>query len=95
MEEKFLTLHPDPNKQGVNIHKKKYDQIRNAILLVLNDKSEVLFKDLPGEVEKSLKGKFEGSITWYVTSVKLDLEARNLVERISGGSPQRLRLTQK
>ena len=95
MEDKFLTLHPDPNKAGVNIDNDKYELIRDAILKVLKSKDETLFKDLPHEVEKSLKGKFGGSISWYVTTVKLDLEARNVIERIAGVFPQRLRLTVK
>jgi hypothetical protein len=32
-----------------------------------------------------------GSIGWYTTCVKLDLEARGVIERIQGVSPQRLR----
>jgi len=92
MEEKFLTLHPDPTKAGVNINKDKYELIRDAILEVLKAKDGTLSMDLPHEVENSLKGKFEGSIPWYVTTVKLDLEARNAIERIAGVSPQRLRL---
>ena len=93
MEEKIMTLHPDPNKIGVNISKDKYGQIRDAILGVLREKDEVFFKDLPDEVGKALIGKFDGSITWYVTTVKLDLEARGVIERISSGSPQRLQMT--
>ena len=95
MDEKILTLHPDPSKAGVNIDKGKYELIRDAILRVLKAKDGTLFKDLPQGVEKSLVGKFEGSISWYVTTVKLDLEARNTIERIAGVSPQRLRLRGK
>ena len=29
---------------------------------------------------------------WYLTTVKLDLEARNIIERIPNKSPQQLRL---
>jgi hypothetical protein len=35
---------------------------------------------------------FEGSVSWYVTTVKLDLETRGVVERVPGQKPQRLRL---
>ena len=90
MEEKFLTLHPK-RKAGVNISKAKYDQIRKAILGAIQAHGEISFNELPGEVEKRLVGGFEGSIGWYVTSVKLDLEARGEIERVPGKSPQRLR----
>lgn len=93
MEEKIITIHPDPNKSGVKIHKDKYVLIRDGILKTLRSIGEVLFKDLPGEVERQLRGKFDGSISWYVTTEKLDLEARKLIERISGTSPQQLRLS--
>lgn len=33
----------------------------------------------------------EGSASWYTTVVKLDLDARGLIERIPGQVPQRLR----
>ncbi len=42
-----------------------------------------------------LPGDFEGSVGWYATTVKLDLEARGLIERMPGESPQVLRLTGK
>jgi hypothetical protein len=45
--------------------------------------------------EHMLMGKLEGSISWYATMVKLDLEARGEIERIPGSSPQRIRLTRK
>jgi hypothetical protein len=66
--------------------------ILQAILFVLDEHEEILFQDLPSEVDQKLEGKFEGSITWYVTTVKLDLEARGLLVRVPKSSPQRLRL---
>ena len=91
MEEKILTLHPD-GKQGVNISKEKYETIRQAILSIIEEQKETLFKDLPAEVERKLEKDFDGSISWYVTTVKLDLEARGLIFRVPKSSPQRLRL---
>jgi hypothetical protein len=91
VQERILTLHPE-GKQGVNISKEKYDRIRQAILSVLDEQGEVFFKVLPAEVEKKLAGSFDGSISWYVTSVKLDLEARGVIQRVPKSSPQRLRL---
>ena len=82
MEEKILTLHPD-GKQGVNISKEKYETIRQAILSIIEEQKETLFKDLPAEVERKLEKDFDGSISWYVTTVKLDLEARGLIFRLA------------
>ena len=49
------------------------------------------FTNLNKDVHDKLS-RFDGSISWYVTTVKLDLEARHVVERIPGTSPQQLRL---
>lgn len=94
MEEKILTLHPQ-GKQGVNISRAKYDTIREAILKAAAKEGEIRFKDLPAAVEEELQRPFDGSLSWYVTTVKLDLEARGLIERVPGSSPQRLRLVQQ
>lgn len=91
MEEKIITLHPQ-GKEGVNISRAKYDTIRAAILDVVGARGEILFKELPAAVEETLQEPFNGSISWYVTTVKLDLEARSLLERVPGSSPQRLKL---
>ena len=91
MGDKVLTLHPQ-GKSGVNINKAKYEQMRQAILGAIQEHGEISFKDLNNELERSLRGYFDGSIPWYVTTVKLDLEARREIERVPGKSPQRLRL---
>jgi hypothetical protein len=91
MEPRILTLHPD-GKQGVNISKEKYDLIRQAIIGSLEDSGELTFSELGSEVSGRLEGNFQGSISWYFTTVKLDLEARNVIERVAKQSPQRLRL---
>jgi len=91
MEEKILTLHPQ-GKKGVNISKRKYDQMAEFILTTLKEKTLLTFSDLGDIAVDELTGKFEGSIMWYYTSVKLDLEARGIIERIPKTSPHQLRL---
>jgi hypothetical protein len=91
MDEKILTMHPQ-GKSGVNISKAKYDAIRIAILQAIQERGEMGFSELTGEVESRLRGSFDGSVSWYVTTVKLDLEARGEIERIPGKTPQALRL---
>ncbi len=92
MEARILARHPDKTKQGVNISKEKYDTIREQIVAALRENGEIVFKELPAIVKKRLKGKFDGSISWYTTVVKLDLEARRIIERAPGSKPQRIRL---
>jgi hypothetical protein len=91
MEEKVMTLHPQ-GKQGVNISKKKYHTVRQSILDALGAHGEMTFTELTESVRQTLQGSFDGSINWYVTTIKLDLEARGEIERIPDRSPQRLRL---
>jgi hypothetical protein len=87
-----MTLHPEEGKSGVNISKQKYDVIRSAILKALAGEDDLTFSELGDAVGSQLEGKFDGSIGWYYTTVKLDLEARGVIERIPGSRPQRIRL---
>ena len=91
MKDMIRTLHPE-KKQGVNISKEKYEIIRNVILCVLQAQKEITFMNLSRAVEKEVNGNFEGSVTWYVTTVKLDLEARGKVKRVPNSRPQLVRL---
>ncbi len=90
--DKILTLHPDPNKRGVNIDPSKYRLMRETIESVLAAAGELSFVELLLAVETQLLPVFEGSVGWYFTTVKLDLEARGVIERVPGAKPQRLRL---
>lgn len=92
--EKILTLHPR-NKKGVNISLSKYEQIKRFILDTLRAKKEISFKVLTKLANAKLSDKFEGKITWYIVTVKLDLEARGMIERIPGTRPHQLRIPAK
>jgi len=87
--EKILTKHPF-GKSGKNIDRKKYDALKNAILSALR-KNEFTHTELLSRLNKSLKGKFSGNVNWYGETVKLDLEAKKIIER-TASKPQRYRL---
>lgn len=91
MKDTIRTLHPQ-KKQGVNISKAKYEIIREAILCTLRAEKEISFMKLSRAVEKQVNGNFEGSVTWYVTTVKLDLEARGQIKRVPNSRPQLVKL---
>ena len=95
MDEKILTLHPDQGKSGVNISRNKYDAIKEALVESLRTNGEMTFTGLNQDAHAKLERHFDGSITWYVTTVKLDLEARGIIERIPKTRPQKLRLVEK
>ncbi|HMF45412.1 MAG TPA: hypothetical protein VKE29_01950 [Candidatus Udaeobacter sp.] len=87
--EKILTKHP-LGKTGKNIDREKYETLKKAILSALR-KNDLTHTELFGRLNKSLKGKFAGNISWYGETVKLDLEARNMIER-TPSKPQKYRL---
>ncbi|MCK5943792.1 MAG: hypothetical protein KAI24_17540 [Planctomycetes bacterium] len=93
MTERILTEHPE-GKQGVNIERRKYDAMKRALLRVTPRRAPgVRFSELPRLVREHLPAAAfppDASVSWYVTTVKLDLEARGLLERLPGSGPQRL-----
>ncbi len=91
MKNMIRTLHPE-KKQGVNISREKYEMIRKAILCVMQEQKEITFMKLSRAVEKEVNGNFEGSVMWYVTTVKLDLEARGQIKRVLNSRPQLVKL---
>ncbi|HET6887156.1 MAG TPA: hypothetical protein VFH87_04445 [Candidatus Udaeobacter sp.] len=88
-EEKILTKHP-LGKSGKNIDRQKYEALKTIILSALRNK-ELTHTELFNQLKKSLKSKFSGNVSWYGETVKLDLEARNIIERTSS-KPQKYRL---
>jgi hypothetical protein len=83
---KILTKHP-LGKSGKNIDKQKYETLKKAILSTLRNK-EITHTELFHQLNKRLKGKFSGNVSWYAETVKLDLEARKLIERTSSKPPK-------
>jgi hypothetical protein len=86
---KMLTKHP-LGKSGRNIDRNKYDTLKKAILSALR-KRELTHIELFSHLNKSLNGKFSGNISWYGETVKLDLEAKKIIER-TVSKPQKYRL---
>ena len=90
MDQKIQLLHP-AGKHAVRIDNYKYDLFRNSILECLKSGDELTHTELTKAlIENFRKNKieFEGSLEWYLESVKLDLEARKEIRR-KGKSPVR------
>jgi hypothetical protein len=88
-EEKILTKHP-LGKSGRNISRQNYETIKRAIVETLRGE-ELTHTELVNRLHGSLKGKFSENINWYSETVKLDLEARGIIER-THSKPQKYRL---
>lgn len=95
MSDKIMTLHPMLGKTGVNISKQKYDLLRDTITEIVKAHGQIKFTDLLSETRQKLADEFDGSISWYTTTVKLDLEARRTLRCERGNGPQRIRLAER
>ena len=89
IEEKILTEHP-LGKSGKNISRHEYETIKQAMTEALRNK-ELTHTELMNQLNESLKGKFPDNISWYAETVKLDLEARKIIQR-TDSKPQKYRL---
>jgi hypothetical protein len=89
-EEQIQTWHPVPGKTNKRISLAKYNFIRDHILAILAH-SEPTHTDLMEKLYDRVKDNFEGGVQWYGETVKLDLEARKIIERV-GAKPDRYRL---
>jgi len=81
MKHRILTSHPK-GKKGRNIEKVKYEDVREHLMKCLKSRP-LTFTQMAKCVEKKAKG-FSGSIPWYTESIKLDLEAGEIIERVPG-----------
>lgn len=94
--EMFEALHPDPEKQGTRVTKATYEAYRDALLQIIPDTEQgIEYGALSKAVVPYLSPELVESTSqgWWVTSVKLDLEARGLIERIPTKGKQRIRRT--
>ena len=66
--------------------------LKEAILSALKNR-KLTHTELFKYLNKSLKGTFPRNVSWYGETVKLDLEARKMIERTSS-KPQKYRLKQ-
>ena len=85
-EKTILTKHP-LGKRGRNISRQKYDALKKAILSALRGKA-LTHTELFRRLNRGLEGRFSGNISWYAETVKLDLEARKVIERSSSKPPK-------
>lgn len=91
--------HPDHQE---NLKEEKYTVIRTAMLAVLpgaDDADGMPFSEMEDQVRAHLETHDvdmslfpkPGSVRWYCKAVQLDLEAKQLIERLPKRSPLRLR----
>lgn len=85
------TLHPQPGKTNKRIALEKYNVIKAHILAILQAE-QLSHTELMEKLYDRVKDNFEGGVQWYGETVKLDLEARKIIER-TGTKPEKYRLS--
>ena len=88
--ENIQALHPDPTKTNKKILLKKYELVREHLLAVVA-LGKITHPYLMEQLHASVKNLLEGNAQWYGETVKLDLEARHIIER-AGTKPDKYRL---
>ena len=89
---------PAKDRDGVtNIPAWKFNTVRSAILDAVASAGPdgLPFSQLKSAVSERLSepdARDLGSLGWHVTTVKLELECRNELQRMHGISPQRLHI---
>ena len=95
MEQKIQLKHPT-GKKAISMDKEKYGVIEKSLFFCLKEKAEATHKEILNAITADFKKnriKFDGSVEWHMEWVKLDLEARKKITRISDTTPIKFRLT--
>lgn len=91
-EEKIQTLHPVEGKTNKLISLHKYNIVKENLLAILATKA-FTHTELMEALYARIKDNFEGGVQWYGETVKLDLEARKIIER-TATKPEQYRIKQ-
>lgn len=89
-EPSIQTLHPQAGKTNKKIVLAKYNTIKENLLKILK-KKPLTHTELMEALYANVKDSFEGGVQWYGETVKLDLEARGIIER-TNDKPQKYQL---
>jgi hypothetical protein len=88
-------LNANTGRAAGRLPKRRYDAMRSALLKAIpRTKSGVAYKDLNARVIPLLPKWWqpEGwSVSWHVATVKLDLQARGMIENVPGARPMHVR----
>lgn len=94
MDHKVQLKHPQ-GKKAVRISKEKYDLLKSLLVTHLRTQGPATLGGIAQAMENEFKKrrtKFEGSLAWYLEWVKLDLESRKIITRVTGTAPQQFKI---
>ena len=91
-DDRVVMDNPNTGRTNGTIARSFYDPVRAAIIAAIDEAGTLPFTELRDAVEQRTPPDMwdDASVGWYTTTVKLDLEAKGIIER--EGSPQILRL---
>lgn len=98
MEDHKIQLKHPQGKKAVSMSKDKYELLNAEIVQFLTDNTDATFTDMAVKIAQNFKDRnlsFEGSLNWHLEWVKLDLEAHQIITRVSKTSPQQYILTKR
>ena len=95
MAQKINLTHPT-GKKAIRMDKDKYTMMEKSVLSALNSNEELTHTELLKIITddfKKYKINFEGSIEWHMEWVKLDLESKKKIRRISDKAPIKFKIS--
>ena len=82
LSDKIITTHPVSGRK-MNIDSTIYNSFKAVILKSLKGSKGKTFTELNNDVNKIIKKQlsgFNGSVSWYTITIRLDLEAKGIIE---------------
>jgi hypothetical protein len=93
-DELFQAINPVSTKHFLHLDTSQYDLMLAVVLANLQEHGSMTFNQLGALVEEQLQNNFDGSVIWYFTMVKLDLEACGVIHCLPGSEPQMIEISQ-
>ena len=90
LQEPVFTIHS--REHGVNILKHRYSLIEKFILTILEEEGPSSYNYVNFCISDKLVGMFEGQVSRYVDCVKIDLEERQIIERVPHSRSHKIRI---
>lgn len=90
-----MQLQHPTGKKAISMDTEKYELLKKAVLNCLKKEDALTHKEMYKMITESFKKsktKFVGSVEWHMEWVKLDLEARKEIKRVSDSSPIKFKL---
>lgn len=88
----IMSSHSNSVYNGMDVE--KYEIIKNHIIAALRDQQGITNLELHNRIHEQLGGIFDGPLSLYISTVKLDLEAQGILEINRKSKSQKISLRQ-